>query len=62
MEIAKDKIGIGYNSDMRENRKRERRGFLDNKTLFITIILTTLVFSIMNIMLIVNFFKILSNF
>lgn len=62
MEIAKDKIGISYNSDMRENRKRERRGFLDNKTLFITIILTTLIFSIMNIVLIVNFFKILSNF
>ena len=64
MEIAKDKmnLGINYNTGKRLFRTNRRRVFFNNKALFICIVILTFLFSIINIMLIVDFFRILANF
>lgn len=66
MEIAKEKRGIeiGYRFiEKREpKRMKEKKGFFENYGLFTAMSVFTLTFSVINIILIMNFFSIIANF
>ena len=57
MEIAKD--NINYKTVKKENKLWK---WMANNQIFSIVIIFTLLFSTINILLIMNFFKILSNF
>lgn len=57
MEIAKE--NINYKTVKKENKLWK---WMANNQVFSIVIIFTLLFSIVNILLIMNFFKILSNF
>lgn len=64
MEITKARRGleVGYRIYKSPRRMKKRVYFLENYSLFTAIVLFTLTFSIINIILIMNFFKLFSNF